>query len=133
MQNEMFKILLKRKSKVLLKTEEEHNENICAAVTAMKNMEAYGYTFSYELLKAMSNLDTSSIYTIYQNIESVIKDMIGAEISEAVVFYPNFPTQVMEMDEATLFMDQLVHYLSGGTLVPSDEKQERLNSIPLYG
>ena len=74
----MFKILLKRKSKVLLKTEEEHNENICAAVTAMKNMEAYGYTFSYELLKAMSNLDTSSIYTIYQNIESIIKDMIGA-------------------------------------------------------
>lgn len=130
MQNEMFKILLKRKSKVLLKTEEEHNENICAAVTAMKNMEAYGYTFSYELLKAMSNLDISSIYTIYQNIESVIKDLIGAEISEAVVFYPNFPTQVMEMDEATLFMDQLVHYISGGTLVPLDEKQERL---PLIG
>lgn len=130
MQNEMFKILLKRKSKVLLKTEEEHNENICAAVTAMKNMEAYGYTFSYELLKAMSNLDTSSIYTIYQNIESVIKDMIGAEISEAVVFYPNFPTQVMEMNDATLFMDQLVHYISGGTLAPLEEKEERL---PLIG
>ena len=130
MKKEMFEILLRRKNKVLLKTEEKQYENICAAVTVMKNIEAYGYTFSYELVNALSTLDISSIQKVYQEIETIIKDLIGAETGEAIVFYPNFPTQVMEMDDVTLFMDQLVHYISGGTLVPLDEKQERL---PLIG
>ena len=43
--------------------------------------------------------------------------------------YPNFPAQVMKMDESELYINAIIHYLSFGSLKPVYEKEERL---PLF-
>lgn len=127
---ESFDILLRRKNKLLLSDSPYNCDNICVVVTLMKNLEAYGYTLSYDLLKELATYPESFITKVYDNMILVIKEMVGAEVKEATVFYQNFPEEVMEMDDATLFMDQFVHYISGGKLIPLEEKNERL---PLIG
>ena len=80
------------------------NENIVKAVTANEEFKKLGYTLSpVDIINLSCSLELSESVNI-------IRDLVGDV--KAKPMYPNFPKQVMEMDEAVFRFHQMIHYMS---------------------
>lgn len=130
-------IVLRRKNKVFLLTdkkektkitEKEIDENFAAVISFTKNLEAYGYTASADMFNVMLELDMDTIKRNYKSVISLIKEQTGADKTYNVM-YPNFPQQVIEMDDSDLFFNAILHYFIHGEIIPEYEKDER---FPLF-
>lgn len=94
-----------------------------------KNIQSLGFTFSPEAFRKLSSQSPEFLEKLYSRLLPVLKEMIGADkVYEP--FYPNFPNQVMEMEDSELFLNAIIHYISFGTLYPDYPKEER---FPLIG
>lgn len=130
--NATNKILLRRKNLLIVEPtnadyEQTKNEQVLV-VTMMKNVQSLGYTFSKELFEALSHMNRDELKVFYSDLIPALKELVGADV-EYNPMYPNFPTQVAEMDGIELFINAIVHYWSFGTLMPEYEKDERLPLI----
>lgn len=126
MNKELNELLLRRKNKIMLVegsspevTSKEH------VVTLVKNMSSLGYTFSVKALSVLFTYTVDELIQFNEDIISLVKKLIGADV-EYKPMYPNFPNSVMEMEEAELYINALVHYVSGGTLYPYEDEEERI-------
>lgn len=124
----MNEILLRRKNKVIVEKGSATEPNNQYIVTIMKNVEALGYTFSKELFESLQTLTKDDLQKFYLELIPMLKKMVGANVVYKPM-YPNFPESVMEVDYIDLFINAIIHYWSGGTLYPHEEKNERL---PLF-
>ena len=104
----MNKNLLKAFQIVTLNTNkiEITDERIIKAVTLNSNLKSLGYTFKPNDLIKLASCDDLELDSLYDNMVSYIGDV------KAKPMYPDFPNQVMRMDEATFRFHQLVHYFS---------------------
>lgn len=130
--NATNKILLRRKNLLIVEStnadyEQTKNEQ-ALVVTMMKNVQSLGYTFSKELFETLSNMNRDELKVFYSDLIPALKELVGADV-EYNPMYPNFPTQVAEIDGIELFINAIVHYWSFGTLMPEYEKDERLPLI----
>ena len=130
--NATNKILLRRKNLLIIEPinadyEQTKNEQ-ALVVTMMKNVQSLGFTFSKELFEALSHMNRDELKIFYSDLIPALKELVGADV-EYNPMYPNFPTQVAEMDGIELFINAIVHYWSFGTLMPEYEKDERLPLI----
>lgn len=130
--NATNKILLRRKNLLIVEPinadyEQTKNEQ-ALVVTMMKNVQSLGFTFSKELFEAISHMNRDELKVFYSDLIPALKELVGADV-EYNPMYPNFPTQVAEMDGIELFINAIVHYWSFGTLMPEYEKDERLPLI----
>lgn len=80
------------------------DEKLTMAVTANENLKSLGYTLT---TKDVITLATSASM---EGIFEKVRDLTGQV--KAAPMYPNFPWQVMEMDEAVYRFHQMLHYLS---------------------
>ncbi|RYX81502.1 hypothetical protein EON83_23795 [bacterium] len=105
-------IYLRRRSKIALPVGENTEvlpENLTGAL--LKNLESLGYTFSGEALAHVQTLSVGQLKEWYPPFWEALKKAVGAHVSFRPM-YPNFPQQVMEMSEARLYVNALVHYLT---------------------
>ena len=121
---------LHRRNKVVVPNVDKCLDRVPKAyiVTAMKNLEVYGYTFSQELVLALQDTTTEEFVDWYEKLQSNIVKLVGKKGS-MIPMYPNFPKQVMEADEVELYFNAIIHYLSLGTLLPDYEVKERFPLI----
>ena len=130
--NQIERILLRRRHMI---TMAEGKETECGAEKAayigamLKNIQSLGFTFENDVLQRLRTLSVDEIVAFYKDIEPELKELVGAD-KEYAPMYPNFPEQVMEMDDAELFLNAIVHCLSDGTLVP---EYKTLARFPLIG
>lgn len=95
--------------------------------TILKNLEAYGYTFSPELIEVLLTHNRSKVIAFYQSIMVAIRKLTGAN-KKFNPMYPNFPKQVMDADESELYINAIMHYLGdflGLRILPKYKKQKR--------
>lgn len=85
-------------------TDELTDENIVKAVTINEELKAIGYCLKPKDVVKLAK--SNRINTLYNDIKSNLGDV------KAKPMYPNFPSQVMDMDKATFRFHQLVHYFS---------------------
>lgn len=90
--------------------------------TAAKNIEHLGYTFSYPLLHAVRTLSTEQFEALYQPLIDDLRVMVGAHVKYEPM-YPAFPMQVMEEDDAELYLNAIYHDLTWD--LPAYEHEER--------
>ena len=126
----LFELLLVRKNKILVESkycsfDKEDAKNI---LKISKNIESLGYTFSAETCKKLVALDKEELYEFYQLLIECLKKVTGAD-KVYKPFYVNFPLDMDEYEDWELYINALVHYISGGTLVPNQEIKER---FPLF-
>lgn len=121
---------LKRRNKVVLPEIEESVNKVPLSYisTVMKNLETYGYTLSDEVVTKLKECSTDSFMNWYEELKSNIVELVGKR-GDMIPMYPNFPKQVMEANEAELYINAIVHYLSLGTLLPEYEIKERFPLI----
>mgnify|MGYP007096299770 CR=1 FL=1 len=128
---EMNTMYLRRRNKMIVSFNDEDSEKVSEQIiaTSLVNLESYGYTFSEKLIEELRLLSVEQYMDFYNMIVSIIKELVGADkITEPM--YPNFPQQVMEMDEVELYLNAIIHYATDGQLVPEYEKKKR---FPLSG
>ena len=130
METKMFnEILIRRKNKVNVNiTLVTKNDNIGRVLIMMKNIESLGYTFSKDLIEVIRYFNEKAQNNFYKELVACLKEYTDADKTWNPM-YEGFPKQVAEMDDWELFVNAIVHYMSGGTLYPKYEKDERL---PLF-
>lgn len=130
--NIVNKILLRRKNLLIIKPNDQKYDQTknekALVVTMMKNVQSLGYTFSKELFEMLSHLNRDELKAFYTDLIPALKELVGADVTYSPM-YPNFPSQVAEMDGVELFLNAIIHYWSFGTLMPEYEKDERLPLI----
>ncbi len=90
----------------------------------VKNLESVGYTPSEDLIKACSTLSLADLTTVNNDVMQSLHKAVGAD-RDFKPMYPNFPEQVMNMSDAQLFWNALLHYWRDGHLLPASQKQPR--------
>jgi len=95
--------------------------------TILKNLEAYGYTLSAEVIVKLYTLKLPAAKTFYTDITLAIRELLGANKTFNPM-YPNFPRQVMVASAAELYINAIIHYFGnvvGLRILPDYEKVER--------
>ena len=130
METKMFdEILLRRRNKLNVQTMVDSRiDNIDRAIIMVKNIESLGYTFDKNLFEYVRHISVNSQNELYRELITCLKEYTGANKSWEA-FYPNFPEQVEQTEDWELFVNAVIHYMSGGKLIPQYEKDERL---PLF-
>lgn len=136
MENLVFNIILRRKNRVFINNDDmlkslsaatgEKNKQIVA--TMNKNIEVFGYTMSEALFDKLVHMKVKNREVVYDALVNGLKELTGAD-KVYNPMYPNFPESVMEKDDFELYFNAIVHYWSFGTLLPYEEKEER---VPLF-
>ncbi len=136
MENSVFNIILRRKNRVFINNDDmlkslsaavsEKNKQIVA--TMNKNIEVFGYTMSESLFDKLVHMKAKNREVVYDALVNGLKELTGAD-KVYNPMYPNFPESVMEKDDFELYFNAIVHYWSFGTLLPYEEKKER---VPLF-
>ncbi|MCP1423854.1 hypothetical protein ABIC86_003531 [Paenibacillus sp. DS2363] len=122
-------IYLRRANKLIIESNEGKQQlPKTHLATALKNIEALGYTFSDELMQAMRQLSKEQFETVYHQLVADLRVMVGAHVKYTPM-YAGFPMQVMKADEAELYLNAIIHYLTNLTVVCPD--QQSLERMPL--
>lgn len=80
------------------------NEGLARAMTMNENLKTLGYTLTPQDIIRIAQ--TPSADGLYEHVRGLMSDVAAKPM------YPDFPTQVMEIDEAQYRMHQMVHYFS---------------------
>ena len=118
-------IYLRRRSKIVLPIA-DGSESLSTPhlATLLKNIEALGFTFSQALMDACRGQSLEQVTAWYPTLIADLQRAKGAH-REYKPMYPDFPAQVMTMDESDLYLNALVHYLTDGKLRPHTDKATR--------
>lgn len=103
-------IYLRRANKLIV-DEGQEAERLPKAylATALKNIEVLGYTFSPSLMRVLYTLSKEQFEALYDEMITDLKTMVGAHVKYCPM-YPDFPMQVMEADDAELYLNAIDHY-----------------------
>lgn len=123
-------ILLRRKNKLtvpqkisfekIIPTEKQER----MVMTIVKNVQSLGYTFDKEVIANLIEYDEDELEKFYTELIPMLKKLVGADVKYNPM-YPNFPKQVLEMDEFELYFNALIYYMTMGELVPEYQADER--------
>lgn len=92
--------------------------------TFIKNLESVGYAAGKELVEACQKLTLDDLVLLNDETLNALRKIKGAHVQFRPM-YPNFPSQVMEMNDARLYFNAFIHYLSSGSWLPKGDKNPR--------
>lgn len=78
------------------------DEKLLKAMTVNENLHSLGLTLRPQDIGLLAASD--SLYRFYSEVKELVPEM------KAKPMYPNFPVQVMEIDEAQFRLHQMIHY-----------------------
>lgn len=118
MQNE---ILLRRKHKVTVDLKTPLNKIVVESLTHLftfeLNLSSLGFSLEQNFALVLAKQPVAVIDDLYKELIPALQALIGAD-KEYKVMYPNFPKQVAEADDAELWINAILHYISFGTSIP---------------
>lgn len=115
-------IYIRRRNKIFVEQGADNlPENYVAAI--LKNIESLGYTFSENLIAKLQTLSLGQLTDFYHETVKTLREIVGAH-REFKPMYPNFPQQVLDMTEARLYINAIIHYITNR--LPQFEKKERI-------
>ena len=119
-------IYLRRKNKVIVDLGKD-TVSLEHLATLLKNLDNLGYTLSNDLLERVSTLSLTKLVSFYNDTVKDLKVMVGDNVKHEPM-YPNFPKQVMDMSEAKLYFNAMIHYFGdwiGTRIMPVTEVEDR--------
>lgn len=99
-----------------------------AVATLSMNIESLGYAISPPLFEALARLSKAQFSEfegqLIQDLTKLLKGYVPYR-----PMYAGFPTEVMKKSRAALYVNALIHYWSGGSIMPPSE--ETVKRLPL--
>lgn len=102
---EVFRIIPVEVDKEELQ-KEESIENIIDSMTVNENIKTLGYSLDLDSIILLSKTKEETRLNLFDKIAKY------CNIAKAKPMYPDYPKQVMSMDDFTLRLHQLIHYFS---------------------
>ena len=127
MKTKVNEIFLRRKFKLVL-NRGSSELSLTHLATVTHNIQQLGFMFSAEVLEILSTFSINELADFYSWIAPQLKKLTGADLV-CEPMYTNFPTEVMEMSEAELYLNAIFHYIGdaiGVRIMPRSIKKERL-------
>ena len=98
--------------------------------TIVKKFQGFGYTFEKDLAYIISRLDREYAILLCEEVLENIKEFKSDK--NYTIFYKNFPNEVINMETADIYLNQILHYWFG--YLPHEENEnpekEDLGSEP---
>ena len=79
--------------------------------TIVKKFQGFGYTFEKDLAYIISRLDREYAILLCEEVLENIKEFKSDK--NYTVFYKNFPNEVINMETADIYLNQILHYWFG--------------------
>jgi hypothetical protein len=117
----MNALYLRRRSKVML-PEGTGATPLNVIASFQKNIESLGFLLAEDVVDGLKRMSPMQVDTFYQGLVKYLRTMVGAH-RPYTPMYPNFPAQVMEMTEAELYFNAILHYWT--LKLPEIEARER--------
>ncbi|WP_336164885.1 hypothetical protein [Fusobacterium polymorphum] len=115
MNNSINSIAIRHFNGIYIAKDTDNNINETLSIeelaTLIKKFEGYGYIFSKELAIAISKEERNVIIDKLKSVIKVIENFKSDK--DYVVFYKNFPDEVINMSEVELYINQILHYWIG--------------------
>lgn len=105
----MNSIYIRRRSKVTVPATDGGTTPLPVLAALQKNLESLGYLLSEEVIRELKNLSPAKVEDFYLRLTHDLQILVGAH-HPFEPFYPNFPAQVMEMEEAELYFRAVIYY-----------------------
>lgn len=121
---------LRRRSKVIL-PEGAGATPITVLAALQKNLESLGFLLAEEVVERLKAMSPLQVDAFYQWLVKELRVMVGAH-RPFKPMYPNFPAQVMEMTEAELYFNAIVHYWTQKLPGYEADEREPLTEKPKY-
>lgn len=86
--------------------------------TLYQELEPLGFTLSPALDAQLRQLDAQAFADFYRRLLSDVRKMLGAHHPWRPL-YPGFPQQVMQANQAELYLNAIFHYASSGQWLPA--------------
>lgn len=121
MNNEIY---VRRKQKIFLPVRKQNQQDVVDIVllaSFLKNIEKLGAMFSLPLIEDLKQRSSAEIINLNKELLNSLKRGLGAHVFYRPM-YPNFPSQVMNMNTATLYFNAILHYLTAGQWLPETTK-----------
>lgn len=107
----MKKILFTNTRKMIIEEGSLPNpNNVLLALTVNKKLEHYGLTLDASAIRALSTQTAAEMAATWKEIESIVRDVTGAEHFNGTLFYANFPEEVMSHTDAELYLNSIFYY-----------------------
>lgn len=104
----MNALYLRRHSKVILPEGAGATpRNVIA--TLQKNLESLGFVLGEDVVDQLRKMSLGQVDSFYQRLVKDLQLLVGAH-RQFKPMYPGFPSQVMEMSEAELYLRAVIHY-----------------------
>jgi hypothetical protein len=101
-------LYLRRRSMVIL-PDGTGATPINVIATLQKNIESLGFLLAEDVVVGLERMSPTQVDAFYQRLVKDLRGMVGAH-RPFEPMYPNFPAQVMEMTEAELYFNAILHY-----------------------
>jgi hypothetical protein len=95
-----------------------------ASVTLAAELMKFGFILETDVLSKLALATKEEIQKLYQELIEFLKKETGSNRSYSP-FWKNFPEEVMEKNEAELWLHQITHYMTNGCYEPSSITRER--------
>ena len=122
----LTEIMLTRCNKILvLHPYKDVNEEVSKEYIGMlcRQLLEYGYGISENTMSYLSHDNLTHFIELYKFLVDKIPEMCGAD-RHYRVFYPNFPEQVKNTPDDEIFINAILHYMSGGIYELPTETRE---------
>jgi hypothetical protein len=93
--------------------------------TMLKELEPLGFVLADEVVSRLSTLTPEEVARLLRDATQEMRKLVGAH-RQHVPLHPGFPTQVMALTEAQLYLDAVSHYVSLRRLPATDEQRPPL-------
>jgi hypothetical protein len=93
--------------------------------TMLKEIEPLGFVLADEVVSRLSTLTPEEVARLLRDATQEMRKLVGAH-RQHVPLHPGFPTQVMALTEAQLYLDAVSHYVSLRRLPATDEQRPPL-------
>lgn len=95
--------------------------------TFLANIESLGFTFSLDILERLYYVSKNDFIKLYLTTIDTFKEMVGNNVAYEPM-YPNFPHEVMRINESQLYMNAMLHYVGDSMhvrITPNIKKKNR--------
>lgn len=110
-------ILLRRCSTLILNApklsgipKEERDKNLCLIASVDANIRRLGYCLSENAIHALADTPTVKVIEKAKELETTLRHLKGDDL-DFEPMYPNFPSEVMQMNEVVLYFNAVMHYM----------------------
>ncbi|OUM68312.1 hypothetical protein PIROE2DRAFT_4064 [Piromyces sp. E2] len=115
-------------STLIIEETEKIKNRMVYALSLNENMNNLGYCMDEKMLNTVATLDVSDVEKLSNELIPLLKVIVGDDVVYHP-FYPNFPSQVIQMKYWDLYFNALKHYWSRGTYYPYTKEEERPTSV----